>query len=573
MEELPESLKAEKVFRSEKELRDERSEWEAEWRQINENLLPGRGIFQTYNAPRKRKLTNNNVINSVGEDALYILTSNMHGRLTSPTLPWFSLKWAEESLNGVTPLVEWLQNSEKLLHAALHESNFYSMINSFYIEYAGFGTACTYVGEDTESDFVPFRFELLTAGEFSFSMDVTQTPNPFSRTIFMSQRKLVEHFPETASEEVRRNVSENREGIDKTNVTVLEYIIKENHRDKKYTRVFYEVKSPNSQRKSEDQEPLQIDGFYEFPYPVARWGTIGSDTYGIGPGSRALPDIKRLQEMEKSFLMATHKAINPPLNAPTRMKGKVSSLPGGVNYYANPNEKVGSIYERQLFDYQGVSAAVERVEERIQRNFYNDVFLTASRDPNASPLKATQVIAQDQEKLFRLGPVVERLQFEYFIPVINRCFNIMRRKDMLPELPPELEDLAGDFNVELISPMAVAQKAVKAQGTDAFMAFLGSAAQFSPEILDNVDPDSAAVQRAEIEGVDLGILRSREEVEKIRRERAEAQKAQQEKEEAAAAQQIGTEAELKEAQAGKTRAEAGLTLVETQREAGDAGIR
>lgn len=570
---VPEELKAEKVFRSEQELRDERAEWEAEWRQINENLLPGRGIFQTYSAPRKRKLTNANIINSIAEDSLYILTANMHGRLTSPTMPWFTLKWADESLNGVDPLVEWLQNSETLLHAALHESNFYSMINSFYTEYAGFGTGCIYIGEDTESDYVPFRFELLTAGEYSFAMDMHETPNPFARTIFMSQRKLVEHFPETASEEVRRNVSENREGIDKIDVTVLEYIIKSDFKDKKYTRVFYEVKAPHKTTREHDQKPLSIDGFYEMPYPVARWSTIGSDTYGIGPGSRALPDIKRLQEMEKSFLMATHKAINPPLNAPARLKGKVSTLPGGVNYYANPNEKVGSVYDRNLFDYQGVSAAVERVEQRIQRNFYNDVFLTAARDPNASPLKATQVIAQDQEKLFRLGPVVERLQFEFFIPTINRCFNIMKRKEMFPELPPELEDLAGDFEVELISPLAIAQKSVKSQGTDAFMAFLASAAQFSPEILDNVDPDKAAVQRAEIEGVDLGILRTRDEVARIRRERQEARQEAQRREQQAQAAQVGSETELKQAQATKTRAEAGLTLVESQEVAGQAGLR
>lgn len=571
--EVPEALKSEKVFRSERELRDERSEWEAEWRQINENLLPGRGIFQTYSSPRKRKLTNSNIVNSIAEDSLYFLTANMHGRLTSPTMPWFKLKWADESLNGVAPLVAWLQNSEKLLHSALHESNFYSMINSFYVEYAGFGTACTYVGEDTGSDFIPFRFELLTAGEFAFAMDLTGTPNPFTRTIFMSQRRLVEHFPETASEEVRRNVSENREGIDKVDVTVLEYILRESFKGKKFTRVYYEIKSPNRVSREHTQTPLDVDGFYEFPYPSARWGTIGSDTYGIGPGSRALPDIKRLQEMEKSFLMATHKAINPPVNAPSRMKGKVTTLPGGVNYYSNPNEKIGSIYERQLYDYQGVESAVQRVEQRIQRNFYNDVFLTATRDPNASPLKATQVIAQDQEKLFRLGPVVERLQFEYFIPVINRCFNIMKRKDKFPELPPELEELVEDFEVELVSPMAVAQKSVKAEGTDAFMAFLGAASQFDPQILDNVDADAAAMQRADIEGVDKSIIRSRDEVQKIRRQRAERAKQQEEEQKAAANQQLTTDNELKMAQANKARADAGLTLVETQETAGQTGLR
>ena len=91
---------------------------------------------------------------------------------------------------------------------------------------------------------------------------------------------------------------------------------------------------------------------------ISRWGTIGSDVYGIGPGSRALPDIKRLQEMEKAFLMATHKSINPPLNAPARMRGKLKTLPGGENYYSNPAETVNEIYQVK-FDYQGVGGAVQ----------------------------------------------------------------------------------------------------------------------------------------------------------------------------------------------------------------------
>ena len=176
------------------DLRNERREWEAEWRQISDYLLPGRGIYQTYAKPRKRKLTTTNVINTVGEDALYILTSGMHGRLTSPALPWFRLKWGDPQLEALEPLVAWLQESEEILQAALHSSTFYSVINSFYIEYAGFGTASTYVGEDTGSDSVPFNFQLLTAGEFAFSLGADGDLDIFCRTIYMSQRQLQKYL-------------------------------------------------------------------------------------------------------------------------------------------------------------------------------------------------------------------------------------------------------------------------------------------------------------------------------------------------------------------------------------------
>lgn len=559
----------ENVTSTYQDLRNERSEWESEYRQISDYLLPGRGIYQTYNKPRKRKLTTDKVINTVGEDALMVLTSGMHGRLTSPAMPWFRIQWSDHQLRLFEPIVGWLQECEDLLHAGLHASNFYSVIHSFYVEFAGFGTACTYVGEDTTD--APFRFDLLTAGEYAFAMGTDGQPAVFCRTIFMSPRQLVERFPDTAASDTVKRVKENEAGVDRVELAVLEFITKDEYQDKPYVRFFYEVTSSGKRDGDGDQKPLEVSGFYEFPYPLARWSTIGSDTYGIGPGSRSIPDIKRLQEMERSFLMATHKSINPPLNAPSRMRGKLNTLPGGTNYYANPNEPVTQLYQVN-FDYQGVGSAVERVEQRIQRNFFNDVFITASRDPNASPLRTGQVNAQEQEKMFRLGPVTERLQSEYLSRVIQRCFKIMYRKDLFPALDPQYEEMIGDFEIELVSPMAVAQKSVRSQGTDAFMGFLGQAAQFDQAILDNIDIDAAARDRADIEGVNLGILRPTEAVEEIRAQRAEQQKAQAEAQQQQQAQDEATYASSEQVANQKTQAESGQILAETQQTAQEAGL-
>jgi len=334
--------------------------------------------------------------------------------------------------------------------------------------------------------------------------------------------------------------------------------------------VFYEIITGSHKDEDRFRQPLSYDGFYEFPYPTARWNIIGSDVYGLGPGSRALPDIRRLQEMEKAFLMATHKNINPPLNAPARMKGKLNTLPGGYNYYSNPQETVNEVYQIR-FDYQGVSAAIERVEQRIRRNFFNDIFLTANRDPNATPYKATEVTAREQEKMLRLGPVIERLQHEFLKPLLERCFNIMLRKDMFPPLSPELADLAGDYNVSLVSPLATAQRAVALQGINSFLMFLGQAAQFDQQIMDNVDIDEAAREYADISGVRMGILRPQEEVDRIRAQRAQALAQEKAKQEAMAQAQLGGQLDLQKAQAAKAQADAGESLVDAQSDIAEMG--
>jgi hypothetical protein len=569
---IPEELKFTKVSSAYDELRNERSEWEAEWRDISDYLLPGRGIYQTYSKPRKRKLTSIRVVNTIAEDALYVLTSGMHGGLTSPSRPWFQLDWEDSRLKDVEPLVAWMEEAQERLHGALHGSNFYSIINSFYIEYAGFGTGAIYVGEDTNTDDVAFRFELLTAGEFLFSLGVDGRPDQFFRTIFMTERQLYERFDKkNLSKNLIKKVERNDSGIDTPKFTLLEYISRYPYSDDKpWSRVFYEIVMGSHKDETKTREPLAYDGFYEFPYPTARWNIIGSDVYGLGPGSRALPDIRRLQEMEKAFLMATHKNINPPLNAPARMKGKLNTLPGGYNYYSNPQETVNAVYQIR-FDYPGVSAAIERVEQRIRRNFFNDIFLTANRDPNATPYKATEVTAREQEKMLRLGPVIERLQHEFLKPLLERCFNIMLRKDMFPQLSPELAELAGDYRISLISPLATAQRAVALQGINSFLMFLGQAAQFDQQIMDNVDIDAAAREYADISGVRMGVLRPQEEVDRIRAQRAQAAAQEKAKQDALVQAQLAGQLDLQKAQAAKAQADAGESLVDAQSDIAEMG--
>ena len=566
---MKKALKFENIYANYLDLVNERSDFESEWRLISDYLVPGRGCYQLFSKPQKRTLTSKKVINTTGEDALYVLTSGIHGALTSPSRPWFRLEWADDKLQSIEPLVAWLQSGQEVLQKALQVSNFYSVIDSFYVEYGAFGTAAMYTGEDSWETGIPFRHELLTVGEYAMATNAANLVDKFFRTIFMTPRKLVQRFGKRVSPEVRKMVEENRPSSDKNHIVVLEAVLPIEYQDKPFTQIFYEVGSVGTanQQQAKDRKPLAIAGFYEMPYHVARWSTIGSDVYGVGPGERALPDIRRLQEMEKAFLMAAHKSINPPLNVPAWMKGKVNTLPGGMNYYRNPNETVNELYRVQ-FDFAGASAAIERVEERIKRNFFNDIFLLPGRGPDKSPLKATEVTAREQEKMLRLGPVVERLQHEFLQPLLQRCFNILLRNGFMEPPPEQFKDMLQEAGIEvvLISPMATAQRTAALQGLDHFMAWVANAAQFDQEVLDNIDIDAAAREVADVNGVSLGILRPQQAVDNIRKQRQAAMAAEKKKQEQMQMLQMQSEMQKNQAEARKTSAEAGQVLTEAQQQ-------
>ena len=523
-----------------------RATWDTEWRKITDFLLPGRGIYQLYTKPQIRRLVSPKVINTTGREALQVLTSGFHGGLTSPSRPWFDLTFDDSRLEQIKPLKEWLDACKKVLYSAFEISNFYQTIHSFYTEFAGFGTSALYCGEDT---FNPFRFELLTVGEYAFTLNAEGTIDKFFRTIFKTNRNLVEMFGESAiSDSVKRGLEDDPDGY----APITHAIIPEEYQDKPFTSVYWEPGQTTVLRRS---------GYYELPYLVGRWDIIGSDVYGLGLGSYALPDIQRLQEMEKAFLTGAHKSIDPPLNAPARKKGKIKTLPGGINYYSNPQEIVTPMYNMK-FEFNGVLQAIGRTEERLREAFFNDLFLTASRDPNASPLKATEVMERKEEKLLRIGPVIERVLHEFISPLIERCFNIAARKQLLPPLDPRFADMLGNYTISFISPLAQSQKMIASQPINTFLQFVNGAAQFDPTVIDKIDTDMLVDEYADITGVPAIIMRAEKEVEQIRETRRQQQMAKEQEARQMMQQQAQLEAQKLQAETAKSYSDAGTNLQE-----------
>lgn len=546
------------------DLKSERQNYEASWRDVSDYIVPGRGILQTYAKSRKPKIVSQ-AINTIAKDALGVLTSGMHGGLTSPSRPWFSLDWVDNRLQAIMALKLWLQQASKDLHKMLHASNFYSVINSFYTEVAGFGTGCIYIGEDAVAPAV-FRFELLTVGEYYAQLDSTGQLDYLQRYIFRSPKQLVDSYGEKCPESISKLVAEKSAGANLISVTLLETTYKTESRTRPYERVVYLYSEGNriAQDPENTQIPLETHKFHEAPYVLGVWDRIGADQYGVGPGNEVVPDVKRLQQMEKSLLMGVHKQVDPPTISPSRLRGQLNTLPGGQNFgTGSVLDSIKPLYEVN-FEHRGVESTIARIEQRIQRKFFNDIFLTASRDPNASPYKAAEVTAREQEKMLRLGPIIEQLIFSVFYPLVTRCLNIATRKELIAPLPPDMQEIASDYRISIVSPLATAQRRVALEGIQTFLTGIGQMAQVNPEVLDRVDADKAVDHLADISGAPVDICVPVEDAMKKREARAK----QQAQEKAAANQavnsQMANEQNLQQAQARVANATAGSTMIEAQ---------
>jgi hypothetical protein len=193
------------------------------------------------------------------------------------------------------------------------------------------------------------------------------------------------------------------------------------------------------------------------------------------------------------------------------------------------------------------------VRERINKSFYADLFLMLANSSNPQ-MTATEVAERHEEKLLMLGPVLERLQNEILDPLIEATFAKMVAAGIVPPSPPELQ--GKELNVEYVSMLAQAQRAISTNSIDRFVGNLGAVATLKPEVLDKFDADSWADAYADMLGIDPEMIVPSQQVAMIRNQRAQAQQAMQQQ----AMMQQGADTAAKLASA-KTNEENALTSV------------
>ena len=524
------------------QLKTERATWWAHWREISDYLLPrsGRYFIQDRNRGQRR---HNSIYDSTGTRALRVLAAGMMSGMTSPARPWFRLATADKALMRHAPVKVWLDEVAKLMHAVFQRSNTYRALHGMYEELGAFGTAASIVLPDHRNVIHHYP---LTAGEYAIATNWQGEVDTLYREFQKTVRELVAEFGLENVSQATRSLYE-RGTLDAW-VTVVHVIEPRADRDPSkrdslnmpFRSVYFEIGGDPGRCLSES-------GFRRFPALCPRWATAGGDIYGHSPGMEALGDIKQLQHEQLRKAKGIDYQTNPPLQVPSSMKNRdVETLPGGISYVdaANQNGGIRTAFEVRL-DLSHLLADIQDVRRRIEGSFYADLFLMLANQQDTR-MTATEVAERHEEKMLMLGPVLERLQNELLDPLIEMTFDQIMEAGLMPPPPPEMQ--GHDINVELVSMLAQAQRAIGTNSIDRFVGNLGAVAQFKPEVLDKFDADRWADVYSDSLGMDPQIIVPAEQVAQIRQARAQAQ--QQAQQAVMAEQQANTAAKLASAKTG-----------------------
>jgi hypothetical protein len=516
----------------------ERSSWMPSWQDISKHLLPrnGRFIVSDHNNGANR---HNDIYDNTATRALRVQSAGLMGGATSPARPWFRLATSDPDLMEFGAVKLWLAHVTAMMRAVFNKSNTYASLHSIYEELGAFGTGVNILMPDYDNVIHNFP---QTIGQYAIATSYRGEVDTLVREFEMTLGQAIGQFGlKNLSPALKARAEDGRNRDAWVGVTHMLYPRDPDSRDQRkkdgrnmaLASVYYETNGSEG-------KVLRESGFRRFPALCPRWHVAGGDVYGNGPGQEALGDIKALKHAQLRKSQGLDYIVRPPLQIPAELKeAGVNLLPGGVNYVTAVGNGVRPMFEVRP-DLQAQVADINDIRMRIDETFYKNLFMMLDQF-DAGKMTATEVAERHQEKLQMVGPVIERLHNELLSPLIDITFDRMLQAGVLPAPPQELN--GTELNVEFVSVLAQAQRAVGTSSMDRILGVIGSMAQYDPRYLDKLKGDDFIDAYSDMLGVDPDLIEANDKVAIVRQQRAQQQAQAQQLEQvtqmAAAAKDVG----------------------------------
>ena len=508
-------------------LEADRGTWESHWQEILDYVMPRKAEI-TFLRSRGEKRTEV-LFDSTAITANNLLAASLQGTLTSPSLPWFSLKLRDDDANKVRDIQIWLEDTARRMYAVFNESNFNTEVHEMYLDLCSVGTSAIFVEEANEGFLQGgLHFNTLHIAEYFIQENSTGRVDTLYRKYKMTARQAVQEFGE---DNVGTKIKEAVKAKPDTQFNFI-HAVEPTPDYERSVGMKSKTKLPfhSCHVCFEDKMVVRVGGYNEFPYLVPRWSKATGEIFGRSPSYNALPDIKTLNKAVEIGLKAWAKAIDPPLLVTDDgVIGRVRMTPGGITVVRSDTAikplQIGS-------NWQITDLKENQLRTAIRQAYYSDQ-LQLQEGPQ---MTATEVQVRYELMQRLLGPTLGRFQTEFLNPLIERVFGIMLRSDALTPRPSEMEGM--NMDIEYVGPLARSQRMEEAIAVERLYQLAMQVVQVDPTIMDVIDHEQAIRMRATLLGVPKTVLRGEDEVAEIREQRAAAQ--QQAQEQAMAQQQADT---------------------------------
>jgi hypothetical protein len=437
----------------------ERANAQEHWEQIAEVIDPNHRGFVGKRTPGDRRMQK--VYDATGIHAADLLTAGLHGTATNPATKWHRLSTQFPDANKDPGVRGYLDKRVEILFSRRYSpgTRFTSAINEVFDSASRYGTGIMYITQRRDGRNL---YECRSLSECVIAENDEGDIDTVMRCFTWTVRQCVlEWGVDGVSDKVREMY--NARKFDEI-IEVIHSVTPRKGRDPgnkgsknmPFASIYFELNTAHV---------LEESGYPKFPFAIFRWMKRPGETYGTGPASVALPDVKMLQAMSLVMIKAAQKVADPPLFLPDDgFASAIRTLPGALNFYRGQRE----VYQMPVSG--GLPITLEIMEElrnRIRQTFFTDILQFVSD----KDMTATEVQQRTAERMRLLGPVLGRLE-EFLGHVVDIEDDIAARAGVLPPVPESLGEGGGlipdgldvELVVEYVGPIFQAQRAADASG-------------------------------------------------------------------------------------------------------------
>ena len=491
-----------------------------DWQDLADYFLP-RSVRFLARTTNKTPAKNKKIKDSTPLLAVRNFSSGMMSGATSPATNWFKVRIRDYGQEGNYEVKTWCNSVETLFRDIFNSSNLYRVLPSVYKQLGVFGISVLGLINDENTI---LRCQLLPIGSYRIAKNQKGDVDTICRVYMETAKNLYDKFgEENVSKEVLNAIQSNRY----EELFEVVHFVEPNKdympdsvwaEDKAFVSVYYEFASS-------ENKFLSKSGFDKFPYAVFEAEVNGEDVYPCEcPGVNALPDVKQLMSMVIDEGKAVKKMISPTYKGPASLKNKkMIDAPAAFIEEDENGRGLTPIYEVNPRVLE-VDSIIDKLKESIKEIFYNDLFAMILNTAERSRT-ATEVNELKEEKMVLLSPLLQQIH-NGLNQIIDWVFQECIQLNILPEAPEEI--MGENMDIEFVSTLAQAQKAVKISAMERFTTFTINLAQtLDPALKNKLNANKIVDDYADYANISPEQIVPTEEVEKLKQKEETAQNQQQ----------------------------------------------
>ena len=423
-----------------------RQNWHGLWRDCYDFAMPQRGDFTNGNR-RPGTQKGERVFDATALAAVDQLAASLLGNLTPPWSQWFGFKPGPDlSAAETESLKPVLEEVTATLQDHLERSNFAVEIHQCFLDLVVGGTASLYVEEAEPGAQAAFNFTAVPLSDVVLQEGAGGHLDTTFRESHMRLEDLQARFP---GAQLPASLLAAGERDAQAQFTVIEAVVPD---DTAFVYCAF-LKDYSDHEAMLARMRLPASPFISF-----RWMKSPGEIYGRSPVMKSLPDIKTANKVVELTLK----------NASIAVSGIWQADDDGVLNPANVELKPGAIVPKavgsqglQPLEMPGRFDISELVLEDLRARIRHALLADKLPQINDRRMTATEVLERSAEMGLLLGATYGRLQSELLTPLVDRAFNILRRRGEIPDITLDGRTIALEYR----SPLAKAQGQRNVQNT------------------------------------------------------------------------------------------------------------